>query len=306
MTFTTHDDPATFGANTLEVANDPPKRGTTFRRFARNKAGMAGLIFLLLLVAIALLAPVLAPNDPDAQHLLNRLQPPNQDFLLGTDQFGRDQLSRLIYGARVSLMVGVGAMTIAVLIGVPLGLLAGFVGKRLDTLLSRFYDAVVALPALLFFFVVIAVFGHGLTVLFVTIGVVSSTVFFRISRAQTQSVAQETYIEASRALGASTRRIVVHHILPNILSPLLVRVSLGAGAAVTAEASLSFLGLGVVPPTPSWGGMLSAGNEVVREAPFLVYAPGVMIALTVLAFSLVGEGLRSAVGTTRGAVAEKS
>jgi peptide/nickel transport system permease protein len=293
-------------ADAANGSGDTPKQGRTFRRFLHHKAGMVGLVFLLLLAAVALLAPVIAPHDPTAQDLLNRLHQPNGEFLLGTDQFGRDQLSRLMYGARVSLLVGLGTMAIAVLIGVPLGLLAGFVGGKLDTLISRFYDALLALPALLFFFVVIAVFGHSLTVLVSVIGVVSTTVFFRTARAQTQAVAQETYIEASRALGATTRRIVVHHVLPNVLSPLLVLVSLGAGAAVTAEASLSFLGLGIAPPTPSWGGMLSAGNEVVREAPYLVYAPGVTIALTVLAFSLVGEGLRHSVGTTRSAVSGQS
>jgi peptide/nickel transport system permease protein len=265
---------------------------------------MIGLGFLLLLAAVALLSPLIAPHNPTQQDLINRLQQPDGKFLLGTDSFGRDQLSRLMYGARVSLLVGTGSMVIATVVGVSLGLLAGFVGGVLDTLLSRFYDAMLALPTLLFFFVVVAVFGHSLTALIVMIGLVFTVSFFRLARAQTQAVAQETYIEASRALGASTRRIVVHHILPNILSPLLVQVALGAGLAVTAEASLSFLGLGISPPTPSWGGMLQSGFEVVREAPYLVFGPGVLITLTVLAFAFVGEGLRSAVGTTRGAVTE--
>lgn len=295
----------------IDIASDDlppltPRRGRTFRRFARSKPAMVGFLFVVLLLVVAVLAPVLAPHDPDKQDLLNRMQSPNGEFLLGTDQFGRDQLSRLIFGSRVSLLVGVGSMVIAVLIGVTSGLAAGFIGRAVDTIFSRLNDALLSLPALLFFFTIIAVFGRGLATTFFAIGVVSSTAFFRITRATTQSIAQETYIEAARALGATTRRTVLHHILPNILSPLLVRVSLGAGAAVAAEASLSFLGLGVVPPTASWGNMLSEGNAVISEAPFLVYAPGLMIALTVLSFSMIGDGLRTAVGTTRGAVAEKS
>lgn len=283
-----------------------PRRGRAARRFARNPMAMAGLAFLLLVVILAVFAPWIAPKDPNHQDLLARLQSPNGDALLGTDDFGRDQLSRLVYGSRVSLLVGIGAMAIALGIGVPTGLAAGFVGGKVDTLFSRFNDALLALPALLFFFAIIAVFGPSLPTLCVAIGTVASTAFFRITRSSTQAVAQETYIEASRALGARTSRILLNHILPNILSPLLVRVSLGAGAAVTAEASLSFLGLGVAPPTATWGGMLSSGNSVIQEAAFLVYAPGAMIALTVLSYGFIGDGLRSAMGTTRSAVAERA
>jgi peptide/nickel transport system permease protein len=281
-----------------------PRRGRVLHRFARHRLGVASAAFIALLAVVAILAPLVAPKDPNAQDLLNRLQPPSGEAWLGTDDYGRDQLSRLIYGTRISLLIGIGSMVVAFAIGVPPGVIAGFRGGKVDAVLGRVNDALLALPALLFFFVIIAVLGRGLATLCVAIGIFSSTAFFRVARSSTQSVTQETHIESARALGATTWRIVVRHIVPNILSPLMVLVSIGAGVAVTAEASLSFLGLGVEPPTASWGSMLASGSEFMRDAPVMIYAPSVMIALTVMSFGFVGDGLRAAVGTTQTVVSE--
>jgi peptide/nickel transport system permease protein len=290
-----------------EVVDDAtPRRGRGLRRFLRHRPAMVGLAYLMLLLIMALFAPWLAPKDPNRQELLLRLQSPGHHAWLGTDLLGRDQFSRLIYGARVSLLIATGSMALALLLGVPTGLAAGYLGGKVDTVIGRMNDSLLALPGILYFFTIIAVFGHTVPTLCFAIGSYSSTNIFLIARATTRAVSGETYIEASRALGATTRRTLANHVLPNILSPLLVRVALVAAAAVVAEASLSVLGLGVAPPTATWGGMLQTGNSVIREAPFLVYAPGVMIAFTVLAFTFVGDGLRRAVATTRSAVSEKS
>ncbi len=278
-----------------------PDLGTRWhglRRFAQQRAAVVGAAVIVVLAVVAVLAPVLAPHDPDAQDLYNTLSGPGTDgHPLGTDKFGRDQLSRLLYGTRVSLIVSLASVSIAAVVGVTAGLLAGFVRGPLESVLARVNDALLALPAILFFIVVAAVFGRGLPSIFVGLGLYLSAGVFRVTQAATHSVAAETFIEAERAIGATRRRILVRHVLPNALSPVMVRLSVGAGVAVTAEATLSFLGLGVVPPTASWGTMLSSGFETIQDAPFLVYAPAAMIVVTVLSLTLIGDGLRHAFGT---------
>ena len=289
----------------IGAAPPAPRRGRVLRRLIRQPFAVAAIVFLAVVVVAAIFAPWLAPHDPNQQDLLVRLQGPSADHWLGVDDFGRDQLSRLIHGARVSLTASVQAVAIGGIIGVVLGMLAGYAGGRLDGLLGRSIDVLMALPGLLFAITVVTVLGPGLTNAMIAVGVLLIPPFFRVARASTQSVREETYIEASRALGCRTRRIVTRHILPNMLAPVLVQVSILLGLAITIEASLSFIGLGAQPPTATWGSMLSTANSFMGDAPHLVYVPGAMIALTVLAFSLVGDGLSKAFGTTRVAVGER-
>jgi peptide/nickel transport system permease protein len=280
-----------------ELPESPPVSAgrRLLRRFFSNRVGVGGLVFLVLLALVAIFASRLAPHDPNAQNLSLRLKA--SAGVLGTDDYGRDQLSRLIYGARVSLIAVVVAVGVAAGIGVPLGLLAGFKTGWLDATFSRLSDALMSVPALIFALTVIAVLGPGLVNAMIAVGIVTMPRFFRVARAATRDVSQETFIEASRIAGCSTTRLLWRHVLPNMMSPLVVQISVMAGAAVSAEASLSFLGLGVKAPTASWGAMLTTAQTNIYSSPYLVYPPGIMIALTVLAFTLVGDGLRQAIGT---------
>lgn len=293
------DDP---GVSPLAAQRRPG--GRVLRRMAHNRLAVAGAVFVALLALVAVFAPLLAPHDPNSQDLFNQLQGPSSDFLLGTDELGRDQLSRLLFGTRVSLIAAFEAVGVAALGGFPAGILAGFVGGRADSILGRINDALMSVPALLLALAMISAIGPGLHTAMVAIGIVFIPRFFRMARATTQNVRNDTFIEASRALGCTRRRTVLHHVIPNLLTPLVVTVSISAGAAVTAEASLSFLGLGVRPPTASWGAMLSTAASNMVVAPWLVYAPGIMIALTVLAFAQLGDGLAGALGTSREAVSD--
>jgi peptide/nickel transport system permease protein len=280
-----------------ELPETPPVSAgrRILRRFLSNRVAVGALVFLALLVLVAIFAPLIAPHDPDAQNLSQRLKA--SVGVLGTDDYGRDQLSRLIFGARVSLIAVLVTVGVAAGIGIPLGLLAGFKAGWLDATLSRLSDALMSVPALIFALTVIAVLGPGLVNAMIAVGIVTMPRFFRVARAASRDVAQETFIDASRTVGCGTTRLLWRHLLPNMLSPLVVQVSVMAGAAVAAEASLSFLGLGVKAPTASWGSMLTTAQTNIYTSPYLVYPPGIMIALTVLAFTLVGDGLRQAIGT---------
>ena len=255
----------------------------------------AGLV-LVVLVFMALFAEVLAPYDPNAQELLIRLQPPSSEHWLGADEYGRDVLSRLIFGARVALMAACEVVAVALLIGVPAGALAGFFSGVVDGALSRISDALMSVPSLVLALTIVAVLGHGLGNAMFAVGVVFAPRFFRVMRASTIEVRQETFIEASFAIGCTWWRVAWRHVLPNALSPLVVQIAVVLGAAITAEASLSFLGLGVQPPTASWGGMLASAYANIWDANFLIYAPGVAIAVTVLAFTVMGDEIRIATG----------
>lgn len=283
---------------THDVAGSPPK---FWRRLLASTLNVVCLAYLLALVVVALLAPVLAPHAPEAQDLANNFAPPlSPDHVLGTDQLGRDILSRLIYAARVSLVAPVIAVGVGMGIGVPLGLLAGYLGGAFDWVVSRLADALIALPALVLALALVGVFGPSLTNAMVAVGIAYSPRLLRVVRGATLAVREETYVEASRVVGCSTTRLVFAHILPNVRSPLLVQLSLLMGITLLAEASLSFLGMGVQPPDASWGSMLRTAFENNFAGPWLAWFPGLAIVITVLAFNLLGDGIRDAVGRARG------
>ena len=268
-------------------------------RFTTSRLAVCGLVFLLLLVLCALFAAVLAPKDPNFQDLLNRLKGPSGAHWLGTDELGRDQLSRLIYGSRVSLIASVEVVAIAVGVGLPLGMIAGFLGGRIEGALTWLMDAFMSVPGLLLALTMISVLGRGLAKAMLVIGLLTIPRMFRVTRATTRDVRAEPFIEASEAIGCSTPRTLLSHVLPNVVPPLVVQIAVTAGVAVVAEATLSLLGLGVPPGTSSWGSMLTSAASNIRLAPFMIWGPGLMIMLTVLSFTLVGEGLSKALGTRR-------
>ena len=248
--------------------------------------------YLVLLLLMVVLAPVLAPYSPTDQDFTAVLQPPSAAHLLGTDDIGRDILSRLIYAAPVSLYASVLAVTIATLIGAPLGLLAGFLGGWVDAVISRLIDTLLSFPGIVLAIGVTGALGIGVTHGMVAVGLVFSPIMARLARAQTLVVKNELYVDAARSFGASTARLLRKHILPNAVQPLIVQITLLLAAALLAEASLSFLGLGVQAPQPSWGGMLARAYIYMDIAPAQMYAPGIAILLTALAFNALGESLR--------------
>ncbi|MDR7555386.1 MAG: ABC transporter permease [Armatimonadota bacterium] len=273
-------------------AGPPAGARYLLNRYARNRLALWGLWVVAAVVLAAVFAPALAPADPTRTDFGALLQPPSRAHLLGTDDLGRDILSRVIYGARTSLLAGIIAVGLAVAVGVPLGLLSGYFRGRLDNVLMRITDALLSFPLLVLALAIAAVLGAGLTKAMLAVGIVFTPGFIRLARAQVLSEREKVYVEAARALGASDRRIVWRHILPNSLSPVLVQASLAMAAAITAEATLSFLGLGTQPPTPSWGSMLNIAQAYLTRAPWMALWPGLAIFVTVLALNLVGDGLR--------------
>lgn len=285
------------GATTeVELGAAVSARRRFLRRFRRQRPALVALGFLIFATLVAVFAPLLAPADPLEQELTAVLQSPGGDHLLGTDELGRDVLSRLIFAARISLLAALQAVVVAVVLGVPPGLIAGYAGGKVDSLIMRVNDAVMSFPPLILAVAIIGVLGPSLTNAMIAIGIVFAPRFLRLMRATTLSVRQETFIEASRGLGCSSKRIVTKHVLPNVLSPLAVQIALTAGFSMLAEASLSFLGLGVQPPDASWGAMLGRAFRFFGRAPWLIFFPGIAIALTVLAFNTLGDGLRDSLG----------
>jgi len=245
-------------------------------------------------VALGALAPLISPRDPNYQDLANRLAGPSADHWLGTDDYGRDNLSRLLHASWVSLRAAATATGISVLVGVPLGLIAGLSGRIIDALLSRLADTMLSLPGIIFAIAVVGALGPGLTNAMIALGLISSPVIFRISRAAAASISHETYILASRSIGSSTTRILWTHVLPNAISPLLIQVTFGVAAAILGEASLSFLGLGAQPPTSSWGTMIRDAFRTIDVTTVPFFPPAIMIMVTVIALSVLGDGLRDA------------
>jgi len=263
-------------------------------RLRRRKGALVGLAVVLLFVVLALFAPWIAPHDPIAASWAAIRKPPSPQYWLGTDDIGRDVLSRVIWGTRASLLAGVVSVSISLLIGVPLGMAAGFLGGAVDAVISRITDAFLACPFLILAIALAAFLGPSLTNAMIAIGVSAAPVFVRLARGQVLSVKVEDYIEAARAVGNSPLRIALRHILPNITAPLIVQATLAIAAAVIAEASLSFLGLGQQPPAPSWGSMLNTAKNYIDNSPWMAISPGVSIFLLVLSFNLLGDGLRDA------------
>jgi ABC-type dipeptide/oligopeptide/nickel transport system permease subunit len=263
------------------------------RRLRRNRAAVAGLVFVVLLILVALLAPWIAPYGY-AEMGFAVTEPPTWAHPMGTDDLGRDVLSRILYGTRISLMAGLVSQLIALAIGLALGLAAGYYGGWIDTLVMRLTDIMFAFPAVLFAIVLMSIQGRTPVNLFIAIGVASWPVLARVVRSETLSVRERPYVLASRALGTHHPAIILTHILPNILSPLIVQVSFGIPQAIVAEAFLSFIGVGIPAPYPSWGLMLKDGFRWIRLAPHLVLFPGLAISATLLAFNFLGDGLRDA------------
>ena len=267
-------------------------------RLMRRRGAMLGLAIVMVFVLIALFAPLIAPQDPLQTSWSAVRKAPSAQYLFGTDEIGRDVLSRVIWGARASLLAGLVSVSIAMALGVPVGLLAGYLGGWVDGAISRFTDAMLAVPFLILAIALAAFLGPSLTNAMIAIGVSATPVFIRLTRGQVLSVKVEDFVEAARAVGNPHWRIALRHILPNILPPLIVQATLAIAAAISAEASLSFLGLGQQPPAPSWGSMLNTAKNYVDNAPWMAIWPGVSIFLLVLSFNLLGDGLRDAMDPT--------
>jgi peptide/nickel transport system permease protein len=271
-----------------------PAARSFLRRLTANRLALIGLVIILLLTLAALLAPVISPRDPYQQISSEAVQPPSPTHLFGTDNVGRDTFSRVIYGARVSLFVGVTSMILAAVVGIPLGLIAGYFGGWLDTMTMRGIDTLLAFPALLLAIFIVAVLGPSLNNAIFAIGIIYIPAFARLTRANVLSLREKEFVEAARCLGASDQRIMLHSIMPNCASSLIVQFTLGVGYAMLIEAGLSFLGLGVQPPTPAWGQMVGLARDFITIAPWLITYPGLAIFLAVLAFNFLGDGLREA------------
>jgi len=296
---------ATANAESMQVGEDLAQRKTPFRlfvrRFTRNPAGLLGFAIIGAIVVVAILASVIAPYDPLYQDLTSTLQGPSAHHLMGTDDLGRDVLSRVIFGARISLEASIFSVGVALVIGVPLGLIAGFYrGFWDEVVIMRVVDALQAFPFLILALALAATLGPGFTNAMIAIGIGFAPAFIRIVRAQVLTVSGLEYVQGARAIGASDMRILRAYILPNSMAPLLVQTTLAMASAILAEAALSFLGLGVQPPTASWGNMLAVAQGFISLAPWLAYWPGIAIFVAVLGFNLLGDGVRDALDPRMG------
>ncbi|MGB9812355.1 MAG: ABC transporter permease [Thermovenabulum sp.] len=273
-----------------------------FKRLKQNRPAMIGLVIIILFTILAILSPVLSPADPIKQDLSNRLKPPgspsnickNGIYILGSDEFGRDILSRILYGARISLSVGIISQILVTIVGVTMGSLAGYYGGKIDMLIMRLADILFAFPDLLFYIGVMFALGPSIYNVFVALALIGWAGMARLVRSQVISLREMEYIEAAKAQGLSDLRIILKHILPNCVGPIIVSITMGIPGAILAEASLSFLGLGVQPPTPSWGNMIYAARAYMRTNPMYSVWPGLAIMIMVFSFNLLGDGLRDA------------
>jgi len=282
----------------LETTRNP-RRGEVVRAVMRKPASAVSVGFVGLLVLLAIFGPLISPHDPGAQELANRFAGPSGSHLFGTDDFGRDVASRMIEAARITILAPLISVGIAVLIGLPLGMLAAIRGGWVDAIVGRLADTVLALPALVGALAIVSVLGPGLVTTMIAVGIIFTPTMFRVVRGAAVSVAEETFVRSAVAIGSSRRRILAVHVLPNIAAPVLVQVTILMGVALLVEASLSFLGLGVQPPDASWGSMLKAAYASQFKAPYAVVPPGVAMVLTVLSFNTIGDAIRDAVGIRR-------
>ena len=283
---------ATLAIDVLPRESSPGRRA--FVRLLRRPSAVLGLVVVIAFVTIAQFAPLFAPYDPVATSWSAIRKAPSSSHLFGTDELGRDVFSRVIFGARASLQAGVVSVLISLSLGIPIGLLAGYVGRWTDGVISRVTDAMLATPFLILAIALAAFLGPSLENAMIAIGISATPVFIRLTRAQVLTVKVEDYVEAARAVGNPHWRIALRHILPNVVPPLIVHATLAIAAAVIAEASLSFLGLGQQPPAPSWGSMLNTAKNYVEQAPWMAVWPGLSIFVLVLSFNLLGDGLRDA------------
>ena len=276
-----------------------PARGNEMRRrairaFLRNRGAVVSLVILILLTGAALLAPLITPYDPERINIMQRLQPPSAQHWLGTDEVGRDVVSRLLFGSRVSLVVGLVSATLSVLIGVLIGGLSGYFGGFLDALLMRITDGMLAIPIFFFLLVVMAVFGSGLTQIVIVISLTTWMPIARIVRGEILRVRTLPYVEAAHALGAKQAHVIVAHMLPQTIPAVIVAATLGVANAILLESALSYLGLGIQPPIPSWGNMLQGSQAYVWNQPLLAFWPGLLIFIAVMAYNSLGDGIRDA------------
>jgi len=266
----------------------------TWFKLIKNNVGRIGLIFLCILLFIAIFAPLIAPYDPLDDNLMNRYKAPSKDHWMGTDEMGRDILSRIIYGSRISLKVGLLSISVALVFGTLLGILAGFYGGMVDMLIMRVMDIMLAFPSILLAITIVTILGPQLKNAILAIGIINIPRFARVIRSSVISIRESEYIDAARSLGANDIRIIVFHLLPNSLAPLIVQSTLGIAEAILEAAALSFLGLGAQPPQPEWGAMLSDARSALQRAPWVATFPGLAIIFGVFGFNLLGDGLRDA------------
>ena len=282
-------------ADTLVVELREESPGArAWRRLLQRKSAVLGLVIIVLFVSIAVFAPLITPYDPTQQSWTSIRKPPSLQHWFGTDESGRDLFSRVIFGARASLLAGVVSISIALGLGVPIGLLAGYGGRWIDAVIGRIIDAMLAIPFLILAIALAAFLGPSLQNAMIAIGLTAAPIFVRLTRGQVMAVKVEDYVEAARAVGNPAVRIAVKHILPNILPALIVQATISIATAIIAEASLSFLGLGQQPPAPSWGSMLNTAQRFLTNAPWMAVWPGLAIFLAVLSFNILGDGLRDA------------
>ena len=277
--------------NTQRVNN----RSRFWMAFRRNRVAVFGLVLIVLLGLMALFAPIIAPFNPIEQHIIDRLKAPNAQYLLGTDELGRDLFSRLLYGARISLVIGFVAQGVSMLIGISLGLVSGWYGGWIDDVIMRMTDIFFAIPGLMFLIVWVTIFEPGPLSIFLALGLIGWPGLARVMRGQVLTIKELEYVTSAQALGASTPHILVRHILPNAIAPMIVLAALGVAGAILSEATLSFLGLGIQVPNPSWGTMVQFGKNYLPTGQWwLAVIPGLVIMLTVLGFNFLGDGLRDA------------
>jgi peptide/nickel transport system permease protein len=277
----------------VELPHESP-RARAWRRLLGRKSAVLGLVVIILFVLVAVFAPLITPFDPTQQSWTSIRKPPSLQHWFGTDESGRDLFSRVIFGARASLLAGIVSISIALGLGVPIGLLAGYGGKWIDALIGRITDAMLACPFLILAIALAAFLGPSLQNAMIAIGLTAAPIFVRLTRGQVMAVKVEDYVEAARAVGNPPVRIAVKHILPNIMPALIVQATISIATAIIAEASLSFLGLGQQPPSPSWGSMLNTAQRFLTSAPWMAIWPGLAIFLAVLSFNVLGDGLRDA------------
>lgn len=263
-----------------------------WRRLKMSKSAMFGLTVIIILIICAIFAPLIAPYDPTAMNIRERLQGPSTKHFLGTDNFGRDIFSRIIFGSRISLYVGFVAVGIGAVFGGIIGAVGGYFGGKLDNLIMRFMDVLLAIPRIILAIAIVGVFGTSLTNVMVAVGISILPRYARVVRASVLSYREEEFVEAAKAIGASDLRIIFENILPNSMAPIIVQSTLGIAKAILSAATLSFLGLGIQPPTPEWGSMLSAGRQFLRTAPHLTIFPGLAIVIVVISLNMFGDGLR--------------